>query len=202
MNDEKQNIHNGRLPKMGSKGRAKIETHSHNSSGAGDGAGARNETIEKMKAAWYAMKARCNNPAARWFPYYGGRGIQVCKRWSESFEAFLSDMGARPDGMTLERVDNGGNYEPLNCRWASRADQMRNTRHTRMLEHNGQVQSMAVWAHKLGIPPSTLRTRLNRGWPMEQVMKPGWVIPRTFPLQGLRYGPRMLENLRKQAQNS
>ena len=77
---------------------------------------------------WMAMKARCLNPNVKAFNNYGGRGIKICKRWINSFENFLSDMGKRPDGLTLERKNNDGNYEPNNCKWATRLEQRHNRR--------------------------------------------------------------------------
>jgi hypothetical protein len=77
---------------------------------------------------WKAMHTRCGNPRQRCYPYYGGRGIKVCARW-RSFTAFLADMGECPEGLTLDRKDSDGNYEPGNCRWATRAVQNANRRY-------------------------------------------------------------------------
>lgn len=76
---------------------------------------------------WVLMRQRCNNPAASGYEYYGGQGVTVCERW-DSFENFLTDMGERPDGLTLDREDPTGNYEPRNCRWATWHTQNNNKR--------------------------------------------------------------------------
>ena len=76
---------------------------------------------------WWAMKQRCENPRGQRYPDWGGRGISVCKRWQD-FANFFADMGKRPGGLTLDRIDNDGNYEPGNCRWTTPAEQMRNRR--------------------------------------------------------------------------
>jgi hypothetical protein len=81
----------------------------------------------KVYAVWRAMKARCQRPSAQGYANYGGRGIRVCERWQE-FDGFYADMGDCPPGLSLERINNDGNYEPSNCKWAAKHEQTANRR--------------------------------------------------------------------------
>jgi hypothetical protein len=77
---------------------------------------------------WMGMKQRCLNPNHKFYSYYGGRGIKICDRWLNSFENFIQDMGEKPEGTSIDRIDNDGNYEPTNCRWATKIEQQKNQR--------------------------------------------------------------------------
>lgn len=120
--------------------------------------------------AWASMKMRCLNQNTRNYERYGGRGIKVCERWMKS-DNFLLDMGECPPRLTIERIDNNGNYEPDNCKWATRIEQQNNTSRTRILEYEG----MKVTIHRLmelfNIRRKLLESRLNRGWSVERAIK-------------------------------
>jgi hypothetical protein len=118
---------------------------------------------------WKAMFTRCYNPNARYFSRYGGRGIRICERWRD-YADFLADMGPCPPGYTLERINNDGNYEPGNVRWATQAEQMRNTSRTRLLTHDGITLCLLDWATRRGLTFSTLHHRLDRGWPIDRAL--------------------------------
>jgi hypothetical protein len=125
----------------------------------------------RIYQTWKSMRSRCHNPNDPSFAYYGAKGIVVCDRWRESFENFVADMGERPLGHTLDRYpDNGGNYEPSNCRWATRRTQTLNTSRTKWITFNGETLCMKDWAERVGLLQETLWTRLNRGWPIEKAL--------------------------------
>jgi hypothetical protein len=121
-------------------------------------------------AAWLNMVSRCTDPQNIGYHRYGGRGITICERWL-SFENFLADMGERPSANhSIDRYpDNNGNYEPDNCRWATRKEQVRNRRCTVMIVYQGISKPMAEWAEIKDIQYMTLFYRLYRlGWSVEQ----------------------------------
>lgn len=113
---------------------------------------------------WFNVLRRCNDPRRSEFYLYGGRGIRVCKRW-EKFENFLADMGERPEGMSLDRKDNDGDYKPSNCRWATAEEQARNKSTNRLLTYEGRTMPLAAWADDVGIRASVIAARIDGcGW--------------------------------------
>lgn len=126
---------------------------------------------------WQSMLKRCTNPDNPSYPNYGGRGIVVCDSWRQSFVNFYADMGDKPVGASIDRIDNNGPYSKENCRWASPAEQANNRRaHRRykdakLIAHNGLALTIAEWARHIGIPDSRLRSRFKDGWSVERALQ-------------------------------
>jgi len=128
----------------------------------------------KEHRIWQGMMERCTNSNFKSWSNYGGRGIQVCERWRE-FPNFIADMGPRPsDDHQIDRYpDNDGDYQPGNCRWATREEQQSNTRASRRLTINGVTKTVADWARISGIYSSKIRNRIDQlGWTAEQAIQP------------------------------
>jgi hypothetical protein len=137
-------------------------------------------------AIWEGMIGRCYYPQHSAFKYYGGRGIIVCKSWRHSFQTFYNDKGPRPSPQhTLDRFPNpDGNYSPRNTRWATRSEQMRNTRANHLVTYNGQTLCIAEWAEILGIGYDTLQGRLEV-WTVERAFTESVQLQeRTHLIQG------------------
>jgi hypothetical protein len=132
----------------------------------------RNHGPSAAYRSWASMLARCRGLTPKRHKDYVARGIKVCERWSGpgGFANFLADMGERPTGRTLERINNGGNYEPQNCRWATRKEQQRNRRENRLITHQGRTQCMAAWSEEMGLSLNTLEHRLRRNWTTERAL--------------------------------
>jgi hypothetical protein len=113
--------------------------------------------------SWTAMLQRCRNAGCPDYPRYGGRGIQVCEQWASSFKTFISDMGPRPSqSHSIDRIDNDGNYEPGNCRWATKAEQVRNRRITKLEPHEpAQIR----WLYSLGYKQAEIGQFFDIGQP-------------------------------------
>jgi hypothetical protein len=121
-------------------------------------------------AVWIGIRLRCQNPSARDYPRYGGRGIFLCPEW-QSFDRFLLDMGPRPSpNHSVERKDNDGPYTAENCHWGTPAEQSRNKRNNVLLTHQGRTMVLKDWARETGINYYTLRGRLRRGWTVEEAL--------------------------------
>ena len=124
----------------------------------------------KVYRAWDGMKKRCYNPNSDSFYRYGGRGIEVCDRWKNSFENFLEDMRERPSkDHSLDRIDNDGDYTPENCRWTDWKTQARNRRCNYLVTYNGVKKSLVEWCEKFNINYSTAHSRLERGWDIPKI---------------------------------
>ncbi len=129
----------------------------------------RQETAEYR--AWRCMKRRCSEPKRENYPWYGGAGISVCPQWLNSFETFLADVGPRPSPRhSIDRIDNAGNYEPGNVRWATKREQNLNRRMTVNISFGGVTRSRVEWAELIGLPYNTLRNRQMHGWPLEKAL--------------------------------
>jgi hypothetical protein len=140
---------------------------------------------------WRNMIARCTDSRHKSFSRYGGRGIKVCERWEESFEAFWNDMGDRPSPKhSLDRRDNDGDYTKSNCRWSTTREQARNRSNNVLLTHNGITRSVADWADALDIRRHILYGRIAMGWSVERTLGTPSMLAEHKPssLVGKRFG--------------
>ncbi len=119
---------------------------------------------------WCGMLQRCRNPKQKWFHRYGGRGIKVCDRWLD-FRNFYADMGEKPANLKIERIDNDGDYEPGNCRWATQKEQIRNRENTLMVEYEGRMTPVAELSERFGIRHKRVVARLKLGRSIEEALQ-------------------------------
>lgn len=131
-----------------------------------------NRSTNPVYAVYCSMKGRCLNPNNRNYNRYGGRGISIDKRWLGvgGFDNFLNDMGDRPNGMTLERVNNDGNYEPQNCVWATRTQQSDNRSVTRYITFHGERKPVNEYARIFSIDSKLVKRRLDDGWTIKRAL--------------------------------
>ncbi len=127
--------------------------------------------VSPTHLVWQHMMSRCNYEKNIRWPNYGGRGIKICWRW-HIFRNFLADMGERPSREhSIDRIDNNGDYEPGNCRWATRKEQCRNRKSNRIIEFQGQRLTLAEWSERTGIKSFTIAARIdNFGWSVEKAL--------------------------------
>lgn len=130
----------------------------------------------KIYRVWATMHRRCDNTSQESFGLYGARGIKVAPEWA-SFTVFLNDMGnSYREGLSLDRIDNNGNYSKTNCRWATVKEQAHNRRSNRLLEYKGEIKPLAAWAEEFGLTYSQLKLRLRRGWSVERSLTTGRLV--------------------------
>lgn len=126
----------------------------------------------KLYGVWNAMISRCENPNCRGYHNYGGRGISVCDEWKNDFLAFKNwaEKNGYCDGLTLERINNNGNYEPNNCSWKTKKEQNNNRRTNRLLTFNDITHTIMQWSEICGVSFSAIVKRLDRGWSIEDIL--------------------------------
>jgi transposase len=145
--------------------------------------------------SWRSAKGRCTNPRHHAWSRYGGAGITMCVRWLTSFESFYADMGVRPAGTSLDRIDTNGPYAPENCRWATRKEQAANRRISRTVVIDGVTMSIPDASKLVGIPLGTISKRVGRGLSADEVITP---VTKWVGLIDTPYGPLSASALAKQ----
>lgn len=128
-----------------------------------------NGVRRKSHRVWDAMIQRCTNPKNNNYKRYGGRGIKVCDEWRD-YQNFYRDMGEPPEGKEIDRIDNNGNYEKINCRWVSRKENVRNSSRVNLVTYHGKERSLAEWEEITGQKANSILTRLRRGWPVGEAL--------------------------------
>lgn len=131
------------------------------------------ETGTRLYNIWRSMKQRCNYKKHIGYERYGGRGIGICDEWNNSYESFKdwAMFSGYEDNLTIDRINNDGNYEPNNCRWVDHRSQANNRRYNKKLSYKGEVLTISEWAEKLGVNKSTLSMRLRSGWSVEDTLE-------------------------------
>lgn len=157
------NLKNGHTKSCGCLNREVLITH---------GESIDNKTTKEYRAFRHILE-RCYKATHESYANYGGRGIKVCDRWRNSFENFLTDMGRAPSSKhSIDRKENDGNYEPGNCRWATKKEQQNNTRSCKMLSYKGKTQTLSNWCSELNLRYSTIRSRIYEyGWTLDEALQ-------------------------------
>lgn len=133
-------------------------------------------TNTRLYAIWESMRARCNNKNNKRYNRYGGRGIKICKEWN-TFECFMdwALSSGYQEGLSIERINFDGNYEPQNCKWIPKNEQAKNTSTNRRITINGETKNMSEWARNAGVCPQTISYRIKKGYPESE-----WLLPAGF----------------------
>ena len=132
------------------------------------------QTGTRLYNVWTGIIARCENPNGEFYYCYGGRGIKVCKEWRNDFSTFYKWAIANgyEKGLSIDRINNDGNYEPSNCRFVTMAIQSRNNRHNRPVKIGNETKPISEWAEQSGINYTTIWRRINKGCPEERLLEP------------------------------
>ena len=133
---------------------------------------------ERLYGVWYGMKRRCCDANVDQYENYGGRGIKVCDEWANDYAKFREwayshgyDDKKQPKDCTIERIDVNGNYEPLNCKWATSLEQQNNRRGSKYVTYNGETKTVAEWSRQIGVGGGAMYQQLDRGWADEKVIE-------------------------------
>jgi hypothetical protein len=126
--------------------------------------------------SWVSMRQRCYNKNHCAYKNYGGRGIMVCDEWNNNFGNFFSDMGERPEGKSLDRIDNDGNYNKENCKWSTQKEQSNNTRSNTYVTINGETKRLSKWSNLFGINRATINARIKKGFKKDMIFKKGRIL--------------------------
>lgn len=132
----------------------------------------KNPSEKRIYLIWHDMKRRCYQPQNKRYSRYGGRGIRICAEWLDNFQAFFDwsmANGYSPE-LTIDRIEKDGNYEPSNCRWATKYEQANNRSNNHFITYNGETKTMKEWSDTVGISYYALRQRINRGWDIEKAL--------------------------------
>ena len=156
------NVRSGNTKSCGCYNKEQFTTHGHRRGGG--------RTTPEYNA-WRSVKARCFNPAAKMYPYYGGRGITMHESWVNNFQAFFDHMGPRPPGTSIDRIENDKGYEPGNCRWATPKEQARNRRNNHMVQFEGREIAVAELAELTGRPYRKLYHLLKKGHTVQEALE-------------------------------
>ncbi|MCQ2270959.1 MAG: hypothetical protein MJZ52_07020 [Bacteroidales bacterium] len=126
----------------------------------------------RLYRIWSNIKTRCHNQNDKHFSQWGARGVTMCEEWKNDFKSFYdwAMSNGYSDDLTIDRIDNNGNYEPSNCRWTSYKEQNQNKRNVIILEYDGKSMSATAWAKELNIGHDTIRQRFHKGWTVEECL--------------------------------
>lgn len=130
----------------------------------------KDRVIKSLYGIWKGIRQRCNNSKCKYYKRYGARGIKICPQW-DSFEQFVKDLGAKPNPRsTIDRIDNNGNYEPSNIRWASYHEQAGNRSDSKIFTYNGKTKCLKAHCIDLGVTYPKVKYRIRRGWTLEEAL--------------------------------